>query len=211
MIPQVLRTATVTLKDGTTRVGPWNHGRPVGNWWKDHSLVVASTTRDACVSHIASVVKAEEPHTKTTPRTESGWQILALDDLGDNVTGEPGNEANAPAVAVALQGQATSGKEERVKKIIDWLVKIGYDPSQYEMAIYAGKLYEHGFHSVKMIISVSSKLCLFGALRRRQSVLIRTVAALLSLGRDRHAQQYYSPVKKRERVSRDSVPLQHRR
>ena len=150
-------SATVTLKDGTTRVGPWRNGRPVGDWWKDHTLVVAATTQDACVSHIASVVKAEEPHTKTTPRTESGWQILALDDLGDSVTGEPGNEANVPDAAVALQGQATSEKEERVTKIIDWLVKTGYDPSQYEMAIYAGKLYEHGFHSVDMIINVCTK------------------------------------------------------
>ena len=29
--------ATVTLKDGTTRVGPWKDGLPVGDCWKDHS------------------------------------------------------------------------------------------------------------------------------------------------------------------------------
>lgn len=29
-------SATVTLKDGTTRVGPWKDGSPVGDWWKTH-------------------------------------------------------------------------------------------------------------------------------------------------------------------------------
>jgi hypothetical protein len=28
--------ARVILKDGTSRVGPWNDGRPVGDWWEDH-------------------------------------------------------------------------------------------------------------------------------------------------------------------------------
>jgi hypothetical protein len=34
--------AVVTLKDGTTRVGPWRAGQPVGNW-HDHTLVIASS------------------------------------------------------------------------------------------------------------------------------------------------------------------------
>ncbi|GAX25339.1 hypothetical protein FisN_5Lh432 [Fistulifera solaris] len=28
--------AAVILKDGTTRIGPWKEGNPVGDWWEDH-------------------------------------------------------------------------------------------------------------------------------------------------------------------------------
>lgn len=28
--------AAVILKDGTTRIGPWKEGKPVGDWWEDH-------------------------------------------------------------------------------------------------------------------------------------------------------------------------------
>lgn len=28
--------ATVILKDGTTRIGPWKNGEIVGDWWEDH-------------------------------------------------------------------------------------------------------------------------------------------------------------------------------
>ncbi|GAX17047.1 hypothetical protein FisN_5Hh432 [Fistulifera solaris] len=28
--------AAVILKDGTTRIGPWKAGNPVGDWWEDH-------------------------------------------------------------------------------------------------------------------------------------------------------------------------------
>lgn len=31
--------AIVTLKDGTTRKGPWRDGKPVGDWFKDHAVV----------------------------------------------------------------------------------------------------------------------------------------------------------------------------
>ncbi|GAX11180.1 hypothetical protein FisN_9Hh275 [Fistulifera solaris] len=29
--------ATVVLKDGTTRIGPWKNDLPVGDWWQDHA------------------------------------------------------------------------------------------------------------------------------------------------------------------------------
>ncbi len=36
------KAATAILKDGTTRVGPWEYNQPVGDWWKDH-LVLKKT------------------------------------------------------------------------------------------------------------------------------------------------------------------------
>lgn len=34
------RNATVILKDGTTRIGPWEEGMPLGDWWNDHTPLV---------------------------------------------------------------------------------------------------------------------------------------------------------------------------
>jgi len=34
--------AVVSLKDGTTRIGPWKDGKPVGDWWTDHQSVAAA-------------------------------------------------------------------------------------------------------------------------------------------------------------------------
>ena len=58
-------SATVTLKDGTTRVGPWKSHRPVGGWWKDHKLVTAATTTQQD-DPSALAVKLEEPTTMPT-------------------------------------------------------------------------------------------------------------------------------------------------
>jgi MORN repeat len=39
------KKATVVLKDGTTRIGEWRNGKPVGDWWKDHEDPTVSTAR----------------------------------------------------------------------------------------------------------------------------------------------------------------------
>jgi hypothetical protein len=51
-------SASVTLKDGTTRVGPWREGKPVGDWWKTHELIVGgSITQQAEQSALAVTSK----------------------------------------------------------------------------------------------------------------------------------------------------------
>jgi len=57
-----------------------------------------------------------------------------------------------PDAAVSSQGQASDKKVERATGISKWLVEIGSNPNQYEMATYARKLYDHGFQSVEMIV-----------------------------------------------------------
>jgi hypothetical protein len=44
--------ATATLKDGTTRVGPWEKGKPVEDSWseKDHPLTATATAASCAVA-----------------------------------------------------------------------------------------------------------------------------------------------------------------
>jgi hypothetical protein len=37
--------AVVSLKDGTTRIGPWANGKPIGDWRKDHELLSVAPPR----------------------------------------------------------------------------------------------------------------------------------------------------------------------
>ena len=45
-------TALVSVKDGTTRVGPWRDNLPVGDWWKDHKKIAinSGTVADAAMT-----------------------------------------------------------------------------------------------------------------------------------------------------------------
>jgi len=77
-------SATVTLKDGTTRVGPWKDGMPVGDWWKDHKLVAATTTTTTTTSTTtqqadpsALAVKSEEAATTPTASTRASRSSTA--------------------------------------------------------------------------------------------------------------------------------------
>jgi hypothetical protein len=70
----------------------------------------------------------------------------------------PPAAAAVPDAAMSSQGQiVTNKKEERVKKIIEWLIKVGYDPIPEEMEPYARKFMFLGYHSVDMIVNVCTK------------------------------------------------------
>ena len=194
-------SATVTLKDGTTRVGPWKRDRPFGDWWKDRELVTAATTTQQS-DPSAAAVKSEEAATaptasarvsrsstskqqKSPPReavlderkpsarpakraknehaSAKPPQVISLNDSDDNDSGDQANGTAAAAVpdaAVSSQEHATTstGTQGRVKKIRDWLIaKIAFDPDKLEMALYARKLYDCGYHSVGVIEHLFTK------------------------------------------------------
>ena len=189
-------SATVTLKDGTTRVRPWKSRRPVGDWWKDHKLVTAATTTQQS-DPSALVVKSEEAATAPTASTRASRsstakqqksppreasvlnerkpsarpakrakneyesvhppQVISLQDSDDSDTGDQAGPTAAAAVPNAAmsssQEQApTDEKEERVKEIREWLVKIGSKPLHEEMDAYARKFIALGLQSVEMIV-----------------------------------------------------------
>ena len=69
--------ATVTLSDGTTRVGPWKGGEPIGDWWKDHKLVTAATA-----TRQTAPVKSKDPTIPTiVASTRSGSLSAARRNL----------------------------------------------------------------------------------------------------------------------------------
>ena len=39
---KVAKNATVTLKNGMTKVGPWKGGIPAGDWWVDHTILITN-------------------------------------------------------------------------------------------------------------------------------------------------------------------------
>jgi len=168
-------SATVTLKDGTTRVGPWKHGRPYGDWWEDHKLVTAATTtqQDDLLTSVVkpkqAVLDERKPGARPTEGAKSEHasvnppQVISLDDSDDNDTGDQANRTVAVAVpdaVVSSQEHATTstGAQGRVKKIRDWLIaKIAFDPDEEEMALYARNLYDRGYHSVGLIEHLFTK------------------------------------------------------
>jgi hypothetical protein len=187
------KSATVTLKDGTTRVGHWKGGIPVGDWWKNHKIVTATTTTEqADIS--TSRAKSEEAATTPTASTRASRSSTAKQQKtlhkkasvnerkpsarpakrakNEHASVNPprvisvytGAQAGPPAAAavpdaaMSSQGQiVTNKKEERVKKIIEWLIKVGYDPIPEEMEPYARKFMFLGYHSVDIIVNVCTK------------------------------------------------------
>lgn len=58
--------AVVSLKDGTTRIGHWNAGKPVGDWWTDHQSVAAAAAA-APPLPTATLGKNEKKRSMITP------------------------------------------------------------------------------------------------------------------------------------------------
>jgi len=110
------------------------------------------------------VKRAKKDRTRTTAQDYP--QIISLTDCDDSDTGQGTVASSAAAVtdaAFSTREQVdNSSKEVRVERIREWLVKIGYDPNQEEMTIYARKFYDHGFHSVQMIVNVCTKEDIIG-------------------------------------------------
>lgn len=73
------RRATVTLKDGTCRVGPWKKGRPKGNWWNDkkHPPMATST---ALSGSISQEEEKEEPLEQERPAKRARRESSELED-----------------------------------------------------------------------------------------------------------------------------------
>jgi len=180
-------TAAVTLKDGTTRGGPWKRGRPVGDWYKDHrSLAAAIPTSQTKLSTLQ--LNAKEPATMPTASTirvspsstikQAPPREASLDDRKpsaqsdncseihltaqntlQNISPSDSNDNDDSFQCLSSQGQANiSLKECRVEKITEWLTSvIGFDPVQAEMDVYARIFYDLGLHSVEMIVNLCTK------------------------------------------------------
>jgi len=64
-------SATVTLKDGTTRVGPWQYGKPVGWWRITHKVVAAVIVVQQAARFVSATIQEEPTTTRTTGTTSS--------------------------------------------------------------------------------------------------------------------------------------------
>lgn len=70
--------AKVILKDGTTRVGPFDADKPVGDWWEDHEKLVTSAEEiDALIS---CTPKEEKVFIPTTPPSPTKMTWISLED-----------------------------------------------------------------------------------------------------------------------------------
>ena len=78
-------SASVTLKDGTTRVGPWREGKPVGDWWKTHELIVGGSITQQAEQSALAVTSKKSTAVSTTSRTGAKPpQVSSLNDSHDN-------------------------------------------------------------------------------------------------------------------------------
>jgi hypothetical protein len=59
--------ATAILKDGTTRIGPWKNGKPLGDWWEDHETSVTSPEDLAKLLSFASQSQTSNGTSPSTP------------------------------------------------------------------------------------------------------------------------------------------------
>ena len=151
--------AIVTLKDGTTRIGPWAEGKPVGDWWKDHESVAdaastpppqpATTTNSRVTEHRAPTItppkKRKHISVKTSRERKRGvFETDTARTCRDSAhqqslqeTTEQNDEASTQDVETMTLKQED---EEHVfvdtdqdceEEITMWLVTvIGYSPSK---------------------------------------------------------------------------------
>jgi hypothetical protein len=95
--------AMVTLKDGTTRAGPWEKGKPVGDWWseEDHPLTATLTAASCGVASSLS-----EPRASKRTRTERSQNRATR-----SATESP--DTKPPArIETNLKKQTTTGVEK---------------------------------------------------------------------------------------------------
>jgi hypothetical protein len=133
------KRATVLLKDGTTRIGPWKRGRPVGDWWEDHEK---STTGPEKLAKLLSIgkqaqVSGEESASINAPTQENGEV----------------EEVVAYNKKKRRQDQISSIQQDQVSSLTKWLTEeaIGYHADPDLMEKYAQEFVAEGLHSVQMI------------------------------------------------------------
>ena len=92
-------SATVALRDGTTRVGQWRGSWPLGDWQKDHRLVATATTTQRDDLPVSGV-KSEEPTSmpSASTRVSRSWKPpprdASLDDR--NPSARPAKQPPLP-------------------------------------------------------------------------------------------------------------------
>jgi hypothetical protein len=99
--------ATVTLKDGTTRVGPWEKGKPVGDWWPDtdHPLTATATAASCGVTSSLSSESRATVHPSKSARTERSQNRAA------------GIEATLKKqITTGVLKSSTKGKQKKLKR-----------------------------------------------------------------------------------------------
>jgi hypothetical protein len=69
--------ATVILKDGTTRIGPWKHNKPVGDWWEDHEK---STTGPEKLAKLLSIGRHTQASGERSYSTSASMQENGKDE-----------------------------------------------------------------------------------------------------------------------------------
>jgi len=95
-------SATVWLKDGTTRNGPWDEGDPVGDWWTDHKIVAASV-----VGHRASDDRRSQAgqESKEQPKRQ---QRQSTNEV--KLVSRPAADKSLPTVAQSFIGEPADRK-----------------------------------------------------------------------------------------------------
>lgn len=61
---KVAKNATVTLKNGMAKIGPWKEGIPVGDWWVDHTTLITNAG-DERTSTRKRTTQGNNAHTRT--------------------------------------------------------------------------------------------------------------------------------------------------
>ena len=161
--------ATVTLKDGTTRIGPWKAGKPVGDWWKDHQSAAALPQERASTkpakrtamkrANSSLVKKIPAPQKKSARGKKPVRQSDRVDSeetrceaTGSRVYGVEGvNSVGTPQKKDGEEQKAVT-EGDREDHIAEWLCDvIGYNPDKEEMKEYAKQFIEISLHSSQMI------------------------------------------------------------
>ena len=129
--------ATVTLKDGTTRVGRWSANKVVGGWWTDHqSAETGSTSRGRKTGSSRAAAAAK---TATSRRRKKQKQS---ENVGSSTTSNEQDET-----------------KQHVDNLTEWLASdvIGRNPIMSQMTDYAEELVGKGFHSSEMVADFCSQ------------------------------------------------------
>lgn len=161
--------AVVTLKDGTTRIGHWTNGNPVGNW-HTHTLRAVNTADESSDSEGKSA--ASPPHeiaahraSQSDIKEEPTNTPTEMDDASDPARNPPQGRSNEAVSdrsenerhntddSASVVEKPQTDEQRRMGQIQQFIADdvIGNDPSPVTMERYASRLYEEGFESIQMI------------------------------------------------------------
>lgn len=100
---KVAKNATVTLKNGIAKVGPWKEGKPKGNWWKDHNTLKrnAGNAREKRTSTRKRTTQENENIRTNTKKSRKKMVPVKKED-DDEFNVSP-NDCNSPVSSTSKQ------------------------------------------------------------------------------------------------------------